>query len=190
MHRVQACRKWAVTADSPCNSQVQHANRSASPAGEGAFPVDLQEGYTLQMAPPEAASAPAQGLGFRHSEIRSDANGAESGGAAGNSPGSSAGRPETGGYPAQTGGECAPSLLGRTYLAARGRRCLVVGASKGPGERRAAAPEARIPGVLCCNIGSGGADCVIHAPGSPHDTASDVSTEALVLPYAAGFPRR
>lgn len=37
--------------------------------------------------------------------------------------------------------EGAPSLLGRTYMAAQGHRCLVVGASKGPGERHSSSPE-------------------------------------------------
>lgn len=63
------------------------------PEVANSLPVDIQEGFTLQLSPP-----PSQHM--------------------------------AGGYP-----PCAPSVLGRTYIAAHGERRLVVGASKGPGKR-------------------------------------------------------
>ena len=82
----------------------------AAGAGEDTFPVDLQEGYTLQLAPPGgsadsdyalAAGQPAEGVagpsGYGDSRA---AGGVEADGSAG--------------YPVG-----APSLLGRTYAAAQ-----------------------------------------------------------------------
>lgn len=46
------------------------------------------------------------------------------------------GAPRGGSYP-----RGAPSLLGRTYMAAHGATRLVVGASKGPGDRLDEAPK-------------------------------------------------
>ena len=131
--------------------------------------MDLQEGYTLQLAPPanllrvpETLRENGNTKGGGSSSSGSSDSGACGNGAGtapdeGQRPGSTtpgtgsegvkstdrdavAGRTPNGA--AITGfPESGPSLLGRTYMAAHGTHKLVVGASKGPGRRLAAPPQ-------------------------------------------------
>lgn len=104
------------------------------------LPVDIQEGFTVQLAPPLSDSPRMQSDTL---DALSDKPAALS-----VKPDALSGNPDllsdsSDGFPVG-----APSVLGRTYIAAHGSQRLVVGASKGPGNRLPSAPQVTIMSVV------------------------------------------